>query len=112
MTRHVASLLPGHVPLHLGPHPLITAHAFDHFMHVPSFQAGPRARALTRMARTPRSRPRSGGPLAPVQDSEGPSAAGPVLLLRTAPRHGAEEPVVPTPPGPTRHVQTSLDRHS
>ena len=53
MTRHVASLLPGHVPLHLGPHPLITAHAFDHFMHVPSFQAGPRTRALTRMARTP-----------------------------------------------------------
>ena len=42
MTRHVASRVTS--PLHLGPHSLITAHAFDHFIHVPSFQAGPRPR--------------------------------------------------------------------
>ena len=73
-------------------------------MHVPSFQAGPRARALTRMARTPRSRPRSGWPHAPVPDSDGPSAPGPVLLPRTAPRHGAQEPyrTITTGPVPAR----------
>ncbi len=61
-------------------------------MHVPSFQAGPRARALTRMARTPRSRPRSCWLHAPVPDSEGPSALGHALLLHTAPCHGQRAP--------------------
>ena len=81
MTRHVASRVTS--PLHLGPHSLITAHAFDHFIHVPSFQAGPLPR------------PDSDGPdfisrppirrgLLPVPDSEGPSALGPALLLHTA----------------------------
>ena len=108
MTRHVASRVTS--PLHLGPHSLITAHAFDHFIHVPSFQAGPLPR------------PDSDGPdfisrppirrgLLPVPDSEGPSALGPALLLLTA--HAMDRgtrSTNTTGPAPVRASLTAIAR--
>ena len=89
------------VPLHLGPHPLITAHAIDHFIYVPSFQAGPRPRPDSDSPDSMITSPIRRG-LLPVPDSEGPSALGPALLLRTAPCHGTEDPEAPSPLGPAR----------
>ena len=108
MTRHVASRVTS--PLHLGPHPLITAHAFDHFIHVPSFQAGPLPRPDSYgpdfISRPPIRR----GPL-PVPDSEGPSALGPALLLLTA--HAMDRgtrSTNTTGPAPVRASLTAIAR--
>ena len=57
-TSRVTSPHQGHAPCsRYDSASLITAHPLTTSWHVPSFQAGPSAPALTRMARTPPSRP-------------------------------------------------------
>ena len=106
MTRHVTSRVTS--PLHLGSHSLITAHAFDHFIHVPSFQAGPLPR------------PDSDGPdfisrppirlgLLPSRTRKDRVLSGPPCCSsRLMP--WTEGPEAPTPPGQPRCVQASWPR--
>ena len=106
MTRHVASRVTS--PLHLGPHSLITAHAFDHFIHVPSFQAGPLPRPDSDGPDFI-SRPRSGGAYSPSRTRKDRVLSGPPCCSsRLMP--WTEGPVAPTPPGQPRCVQASWPR--
>jgi len=88
-TSRVTSPHQGHAPCsRYDSASLITAHPLTTSWHVPSFQAGPSAPALTRMARTPPSRP--------PPDPAGPCARPGLVWART--HHGP--PVTPHGPAP------------
>jgi hypothetical protein len=88
-TSRVTSPHQGHAPCsRYDSASLITAHPLTTSWHVPSFQAGPSAPALTRMARTPPSRP--------PPDPAGPSARSGLGWARTH----LGPPVTPHGPAP------------